>query len=84
MYLKVIAGRTSGFAGADLANLVNEAALLAARAGRDAVTMADFSEAIERVVAGLEKKAVSLATRRKNSGIPRSRSCDRGFADARQ
>ncbi len=55
--LKVIAGRTSGFAGADLANLVNEAALLAARAGRESVMMADFSEAIERVVAGLEKKS---------------------------
>lgn len=55
--LSVIAGRTSGFAGADLANLVNEAALLAARAGRSAVVMADLSEAIERVVAGLEKKS---------------------------
>jgi cell division protease FtsH len=55
--LKTIAARTPGFAGADLANLVNEATLLAARAGRDAVTIADFSEAIERVVAGLEKKS---------------------------
>jgi cell division protease FtsH len=63
--LKVIAGRTSGFAGADLANLVNEAALLAARAGRDAVTMADFSEAIERVVAGLEKKSRVLSDKEK-------------------
>lgn len=52
-----IAARTPGFAGADLANLVNEAALLAARRDRDAVTMADFGEAIERVVAGLEKKS---------------------------
>jgi cell division protease FtsH len=63
--LKVIAGRTSGFAGADLANLVNEAALLAARAGRDAVTMADFNEAIERVVAGLEKKSRVLSDKEK-------------------
>jgi len=63
--LKVIAGRTSGFAGADLANLVNEAALLAARAGRDAVTMADLNEAIERVVAGLEKKSRVLSDKEK-------------------
>ncbi|PPS42837.1 ATP-dependent zinc metalloprotease FtsH [Chroococcidiopsis sp. TS-821] len=55
--LAKIAARTPGFAGADLANLVNEAALLAARQNRTAVTMADFNEAIERVVAGLEKKS---------------------------
>lgn len=55
--LDKIAARTPGFAGADLANLVNEAALLAARQNRDAVTMANFNEAIERVVAGLEKKS---------------------------
>jgi len=54
--LRDVAARTPGFAGADLANVVNEAALLAGRAGRDLVTMADFNEAIERVVAGLEKK----------------------------
>ena len=55
--LAAIAARTPGFAGADLANLVNEAALLAARQDREAVTMADFNEAIERVIAGLEKKS---------------------------
>jgi cell division protease FtsH len=55
--LKAIATRTPGFAGADLANLVNEAALLAARNNRQAVAQADFAEAIERVVAGLEKKS---------------------------
>lgn len=55
--LSMIAARTSGFAGADLANLVNEAALLAARLERSAVTMADFNEAIERVVAGLQKRS---------------------------
>ncbi len=54
--LKLIAARTPGFVGADLANVVNEAALLAARKDRDKVVMADFMEAIERVVAGLEKK----------------------------
>ena len=52
-----IAQATSGFAGADLANLVNEAALLAARAKRTKVEQQDLSEAIERVVAGLEKKS---------------------------
>ncbi|MFN5857211.1 MAG: ATP-dependent zinc metalloprotease FtsH [Pseudanabaenaceae cyanobacterium] len=55
--LKVIAARTPGFAGADLANLVNEATLLAARAGRDTVQLADFAEAVERVVSGLQKKS---------------------------
>jgi cell division protease FtsH len=56
--LKVIAARTAGFAGADLANLVNEAALLAARRDKTAVEMRDFDEAIDRVIAGLEKKRV--------------------------
>jgi cell division protease FtsH len=56
--LRVIAGRTAGFAGADLANLVNEAALLAARKDKSAVDMRDFDEAIDRLIAGLEKKRV--------------------------
>jgi cell division protease FtsH len=55
--LSVIAARTPGFVGADLANLVNEAALHAAREGKDAVTMTDFDEALDRVVAGLERKS---------------------------
>ena len=55
--LAVVAARTPGFAGADLANLVNEAALLAARQNRDGVVLADFNEAIERLVAGLEKRS---------------------------
>ena len=59
--LETIAAATSGFAGADLANLVNEAALLAARADRKTVTQADLQEAIERVVAGLEKRSRVLA-----------------------
>ena len=54
--LKEIASITPGFVGADLANLVNEAALLAARAGKPAVTMLEFNEGVERVVAGLEKR----------------------------
>jgi cell division protease FtsH len=56
--LMVLAQRTPGFAGADLSNLVNEAALLAARRDAEAVTMADFSAAIDRVVAGLEKNRI--------------------------
>jgi cell division protease FtsH len=52
-----IATQTPGFAGADLANLVNEAALLAARRNQESVAMADFEEAIERLLAGLEKKS---------------------------
>jgi len=54
--LKVLASQTPGFAGAELANLCNEAALFAARRDRDKVEMEDFQDAIERVVAGLEKK----------------------------
>jgi cell division protease FtsH len=63
--LKAIATRTPGFSGADLANLVNEAALLAARNNRDAVSQADFAEAVERVVAGLEKKSRVLNDKEK-------------------
>ncbi len=55
--LDAIATLTSGFAGADLANLVNESALMAARHNRTAIVMADFKEAFERVVAGLEKRS---------------------------
>lgn len=54
--IKIVAARTPGFVGADLANVVNEAALLAARVGKDAVGMDSFEEAINRVIAGLEKK----------------------------
>jgi cell division protease FtsH len=54
--LAKIAGMTPGFAGADLENVVNEAALLTARRNKDKVTMPEFQEAIERIVAGLEKK----------------------------
>jgi cell division protease FtsH len=63
--LRAIATRTPGFAGADLANLVNEAALLAARSRHEAVAQADFAEAIERVVAGLEKKSRVLNDKEK-------------------
>ena len=56
--LRVVAARTAGFAGADLANLVNEGALLAARHDKTAVEMRDIEEAIDRLIAGLEKKRV--------------------------
>jgi len=54
--LRKVAGRTPGFVGADLANLINEAALLAARKDKETVGSAEFDEAIDRVVAGLQKK----------------------------
>jgi cell division protease FtsH len=63
--LKVIASRTPGFVGADLANIVNEAALLAARKNKESVEMADIEEAIDRVVAGLEKKRKVMSKKEK-------------------
>jgi len=54
--LDVIAAMTAGFVGADLANIINEAALLAVRRGKDTVGLAELQEAVERVIAGLEKK----------------------------
>ncbi|HSJ50129.1 MAG TPA: ATP-dependent zinc metalloprotease FtsH [Actinomycetota bacterium] len=55
--LRILAARTPGFTGADLANVVNEAALLAARKEKDGVTMVELEEAIDRTVAGLERKS---------------------------
>jgi cell division protease FtsH len=55
--LMAVAGKTAGLAGADLANIVNEAALHAARKNKTVVEMADFDEAIDRAIAGLEKKS---------------------------
>ncbi|MGA2643014.1 MAG: ATP-dependent zinc metalloprotease FtsH [Spirochaetia bacterium] len=63
--LHLIAQRTPGFVGADLANIVNEAALLVARRGKTEVTPDEFSEAIDRVVAGLEKKKRLISPREK-------------------
>ena len=59
--LEQIAAITPGFSGADLANLVNEAALTATRRGGDDVTMADFTRAVERLVAGIEKRSRVLS-----------------------
>jgi cell division protease FtsH len=64
--LGIIAARTPGFAGADLANIVNEAALLAARKDKNAVEMSDFEEAIDRVVAGLEKRSRVLSDKERD------------------
>ena len=64
--LDKVAAQTPGFVGADLANIVNEAALLAARKGKDAVEMDDFQDAIERVIAGLEKKSRRLSEKESN------------------
>jgi cell division protease FtsH len=63
--LRTIAARTPGFAGADLANVVNEAALLAARRNKPAVGRSELEEAVERVVAGLEKKSRRINEREK-------------------
>jgi cell division protease FtsH len=63
--LHKIAARTPGMVGSDLANIVNEAALLAARKNKTAVTMADFEEAIDRVMAGLEKRTRVMNPREK-------------------
>ncbi|BBD78135.1 ATP-dependent zinc metalloprotease FtsH [Hydrogenophilus thermoluteolus] len=61
--LEKVAAMTTGFAGADLANLVNEAAIQATRRKADAVTMSDFTAAFERLVAGAERKSRTLDTR---------------------
>jgi cell division protease FtsH len=63
--LKIIAARTPGFAGADLANVLNEAALLAARRNKTEVEMDDLEEAIDRVLAGLQKKARVISAKEK-------------------
>lgn len=65
--LAVVAAKTPGFVGADLANIVNEAALLAARQGKGAVETSDFNEAIERVIAGLQKKSRVMNPREKKT-----------------
>jgi cell division protease FtsH len=63
--LKVLARRTPGFSGADLANAVNEAALLAARRNKDRVDHEDFEDAIDRVMAGPEKKSKAMSEKEK-------------------
>lgn len=64
---KVLATRTPGFAGADIANVCNEAALIAARAKKDAVEVADFEAAVDRVIGGLEKKNLVMSPEEKRT-----------------
>ena len=64
--LRVLAARTPGMAGADLANLINEAALLAARKGKNAVEMADLEEAVDRVIGGLERRSRVLSEKERD------------------
>ena len=74
--VKALAGITSGFVGADLANMVNEAALLAARNGKEVVGKEEFYEAVERASIGLEKKSrIILGRREATPSCPRSRAC---------
>ncbi len=65
--LEVLAKGTPGFSGADLANLVNEAALLAARKNRDKVVMDDFEEAKDKVMMGMERKSLIISEDEKKS-----------------
>ncbi|QDG79246.1 ATP-dependent zinc metalloprotease FtsH [Labrenzia sp. PHM005] len=65
--LDQVAQLTAGFSGADLATLINEAALLATRRNADAVTLKDFNEAIERVIAGLEKRSRVLSDKERKT-----------------
>jgi cell division protease FtsH len=63
--LEVIARRTPGFTGADLSNVINEAALLAARRGKETITMSELEEAIDRVIAGPERKTRLIGEKEK-------------------
>ncbi|RMG78191.1 MAG: ATP-dependent metallopeptidase FtsH/Yme1/Tma family protein, partial [Bacteroidetes bacterium] len=63
--VELLAAQTPGFSGADIANMCNEAALIAARKGKDKVEMADFADATDRIVAGLEKKSKILSPKEK-------------------
>ncbi len=63
--LKVLARSTPGFSGADLANMVNEAALLAARRGREKVTMQDFEDAKDKVLMGVERRSLLISEQEK-------------------
>jgi cell division protease FtsH len=65
--LDTLASQTPGFSGADIANICNEAALIAARRGKEAVTMKDFYDATDRVIAGLEKTSKILSDREKQT-----------------
>ena len=71
--LEMVARRTSGLTGADLANLCNEAAIFAGREGREVILQGDFDDALERVVAGLQTRRVITAAREEDHRLPRGR-----------
>ena len=74
--VEFLAKQTPGFSGADIANVCNEAALIAARKNKKSVGKQDFLDAVDRIVGGLEKKNKIVTPRRKeNDRIPRSRPC---------
>ena len=73
--LRLIARGTPGFSGADLANLVNEAALMAARIGRSVITMIDFENAKDKVMMGSERRSMVLTKSKRKNSIPRGRAC---------
>lgn len=63
--IDLLAGQTPGFSGADISNICNEAALIAARQGKESIEMSDFSEAIDRIIGGLEKKNKIISAQEK-------------------
>jgi len=67
---KKLAAQTPGFAGAEIANVCNEAALIAARGNKEMVEMKDFQDAIDRVIGGLERKTRLFLQRKKNCCLP--------------
>ena len=77
--LQTIARETPGFSGADLANLANEAAILAAREGKDEIGIQEFEEAIDRVIAGPARKSRKVSERERDRGLPRSGPRTRGL-----
>ena len=81
--LNRIAASTPGMVGADLANLVNEAALLAARRGHDAVREADFTDALERIILGAERQVMMTPEDRRRTAY-HERPCDRRDVDRRR
>jgi cell division protease FtsH len=71
-----LAKQTPGFSGADIANVCNEAALIAARNNHTSVTKQDFLDAVDRIIGGLEKKNKAIKPSEKKSCLPRSRTCN--------
>ena len=81
--LRAIARGTPGFSGADLANIVNEAALIAARSGRTAVGTSDLDAARDKVLMGVERKSVAMSEHERHVRVSRGRPCGRRRGAAR-